>query len=150
MSAELVELFGEPEGFEPWELVWKHYLAYHPRAKLDLRGKRRKLILDRLAEGWSPEELQAAIDGNHRDPHCNGRNDRGTEYHSLELILRDTAHVERYIDVPAEQLAAARRTASRSRGLSAVEIALRGRRTNDAESRRVQPDRPAPLGLPRG
>lgn len=92
-SSEEIEREREPA---EWELVWAHYQTYHRLSRLDAKGKRRKLILARLADGYSVAELCQSIDGNHLDPHCNGENESGTEYHDLELILRDSAHVERY------------------------------------------------------
>lgn len=74
--------------------VWAHYQALHPQARPT--AKRRALAGDRLAEGYSALDLIEAIDGNHLDPHCNGRNDRGREYHAFELILRDAKHVDDY------------------------------------------------------
>jgi len=103
-------------------LVWDHYHGYHGAARMT--EKRMALIRARLAppEGWSVAELCQAIDGNHRDPFCCGKNRDGREYHSLELILRDAAHVERYLAVPEPRVSAARASASRSNGVSAAEL----------------------------
>lgn len=81
----------------PVDAVLAHYRSYHPRSRPG--AKERKLVASRLAEGYSPADLQAAIDGNHRDPHCCGQNERGTEYHDLTLIFRDSSHVQRYMAV---------------------------------------------------
>lgn len=74
--------------------VWEAYARHHPRSVLT--PKRRDLIRRRIAEGFEPDRLVAAIEGNHVDPHCNGENDRHREYHDLELILRDAGHIEGY------------------------------------------------------
>lgn len=76
--------------------VWDTYTHHHPRA----RGTpdRRRLIKRRL-EHYPADTLIAAIHGNHADPHCNGDNDRGQTYHSLELILRSAGHIERYAEL---------------------------------------------------
>lgn len=74
--------------------VWEAYAAHHPRAVLT--PKRRSLIRQRIAEGYTPDRLVAAIHGNHVDAFANGDNDRRTSYHDLELILRDAARIERY------------------------------------------------------
>jgi hypothetical protein len=79
------------------EQVWSHYATYHPHARLD--AKRRKCITDRLAERYGVEELCAAIDGCHNDPWYQGDNDRGTAFCELTLILRDAAHVEKFISL---------------------------------------------------
>ncbi len=76
--------------------VVKHYQSHHPRAKPG--DKERKLIRARLGDGFSATDLIAAIDGNHRDPHCCGKNNSGTKYHALGLIMRDSSHVQRYIE----------------------------------------------------
>lgn len=84
--------------------IFDHYRSYHPRARPG--DKERRLALARLDEGYSPQDLIAAIDGNHRDPHCCGQNDRGAEYHDLALILRDSSHVARYIATPTNHVPA--------------------------------------------
>lgn len=57
-------------------------------------------VAQRLADGYSADDLKRAIDGYHADPwHC-GENDRATKFLSLELIARDSAHVERGIAFP--------------------------------------------------
>lgn len=73
---------------------WRQTLD-HPRAKLD--DKRRRLIRTWLATGYSVSDLQAAITGCSRTPHNMGHNDHNERYDSLELILRDGAHIDRFI-----------------------------------------------------
>ena len=80
------------------EAVCAYYNVLHPQAKPSDKTKWK--IRARLAEGWSVEAICAAIDGNHRSPHHCGENDRGTKYHSLELIVRDSEHVQQFIEVP--------------------------------------------------
>jgi hypothetical protein len=77
------------------EQVWCYYSAYHPHARLD--KKRRDAITARLAEGYTVEQLCHAIDGCHQDPWYQGDNDRGQAYCELTLILRDAAHVEKFV-----------------------------------------------------
>ena len=92
MNHKIVALFADDQVAD----VWSSYAARHPRARLD--AKTQRLIAARLAEGWTVEDLRQAVDGNHADPHCNGENDRGKQYHSAELIFRDSAHVQAYIE----------------------------------------------------
>lgn len=73
--------------FEHWRTRTKK-----PRAKLD--KKRERLIDLRLAEGHSEQDLMQSIDGYAKSPFHNGDNDRKQKFLGLELILRDTAHVE--------------------------------------------------------
>ncbi len=77
--------------------VVAHFIALHPRARPG--RKERKLVADRMREGYSPADLCRAIDGNHRSPFHNGENDRGQAYHELELILRDSGHVAKFIEL---------------------------------------------------
>lgn len=78
------------EVFAYWQNVMKH-----PRAKLD--RKRRQKIKDRLADGYSEDDLMRAIDGCKRSPHHMGENDRATVYDDIELICRDAPHVDKFI-----------------------------------------------------
>jgi hypothetical protein len=82
--------------------VYEHYRTYHPKAleRLPASSKNYKAVAARLQEGFDVDQLIAAIDGNHRDPHCCGENERGTKYHGLGLIFRDADHVNQYIEVP--------------------------------------------------
>jgi len=78
--------------------VIAHYLTLHPQAR---PGKRdRKLIGARLEEGWTAEKLCAAINGYHRSPFHLGDNDRGRKFLNLDLVCRDSAHVQAGIEMP--------------------------------------------------
>lgn len=83
--------------------VFAHYRRYHPRAfpHPNSRSAEWRKVLDRLNEGHTLEDLQAAIDGYHRNPWHLGQNDRGTKYLDLGLIVRDGAHVARGIEYAA-------------------------------------------------
>lgn len=87
--------------------VWAAYVEHHPQATLT--KSRQQLIRRRLAE-HPAEKLVAAIEGNHRDPWCNGENPSGKTYHALELILRDAEKIEKYASVPAMNGAKPKRT----------------------------------------
>jgi uncharacterized protein YdaU (DUF1376 family) len=76
--------------------IIEHYKAYQPRSRPG--AKERQKIAERLAEGFTVEDLKLAIDGNHKSPHHCGQNDTGTTYHNLELIVRDSAHVNQFIN----------------------------------------------------
>lgn len=80
----VVEIFGH------WQTVMNH-----PQAKLD--DRRRKCIQAALKLGYRPDQLRTAITGCSRTPHNMGRNDRGERYDELTLILRDAAHIDRFI-----------------------------------------------------
>lgn len=115
----------EPKGASAPDVmaVIAHYRSFHPRARPG--DKERKLIRARLKEGYSVADLQAAIDGCHRSPHHCGENPSGTCYQTLELIVRDSKHVQQFMEIAENGVhrpsSAARRMASwaerRSKGL---------------------------------
>lgn len=56
--------------------------------------KRKRKVKDRLRDNHTVADLKRAIDGYFTSPHHRGENDRNTVYLDLELICRDTEHVE--------------------------------------------------------
>jgi hypothetical protein len=78
------------------ETVWAAYQDRHPQSVL---SSERRNLLDRRLDDYPAETLVAAIAGNHLDPHCNGENPSGKQYHDFELILRDADHIERYAGI---------------------------------------------------
>lgn len=102
---DLLRLSGDPDPLEARSQrnvdvmsVLAHYQRLHPLSKLTEKSKEGRLIRDRLAEGYSAEDLCRAIDGYHRSPHHTGENDRRTKYLSLELFMRDSKHVQAGIE----------------------------------------------------
>lgn len=84
--------------------VFAHYRTHHPKAfpSPSSKSKEWRLIAARLAEGYSVDDLKAAIDGNHVSPfHC-GENDGGRKYHALELVMRSGDKVAGFIDLLAQ------------------------------------------------
>lgn len=77
------------EVFDHWREVMRH-----PKAALD--DKRRKTIRIAL-KGYSVDDLKKAIDGCSRTPHNMGQNDQHQRYDDLGLILRDAAHIDRFV-----------------------------------------------------
>lgn len=81
--------------------VFEHYRGYHPRAfpspKSDSAEWRK--IKARMAEGYSADDLKAAIDGYHRSPYHCGENDGNRRYLDLELFVRDGTHVAKGIEL---------------------------------------------------
>ncbi|PCH57211.1 MAG: hypothetical protein COC15_01575 [Legionellales bacterium] len=67
----------------------------HPKAKLD--AKRKRYIKQSLKLGYSKDDLLKAIDGCAKSPFNMGKNDRGEIYDDLNLILRDAAHIDRFM-----------------------------------------------------
>lgn len=94
----LEEPLEEPSVEPPAELrvfnFWRDHLN-HPKAVFD--EKRRKAVVARLRAGYSADDLILAVRGLKLTPHNMGDNERGTVFDDIELICRDTSHVERFI-----------------------------------------------------
>lgn len=94
----LVEPSEEPLVEPPAELrvfqFWQEHLD-HPKAHFD--DKRRKAVAARLRAGYSVDDLILAVRGCKLTPHNMGDNERNTVFDDIELICRDTSHVERFI-----------------------------------------------------
>lgn len=75
---------------------WRNVMG-KPRAKW-APGKRERLIRQAL-RSHGLETVIAAIDGCSGSPFHMGENDRRQRYDSLELILRDAEHIERFADM---------------------------------------------------
>ncbi len=69
---------------------------HHPKSKLD--SKRKNVIKRALNLGYSPDELKRAIDGCANTPYNMGQNQQGQIYDGICLILRDSEHIERFIN----------------------------------------------------
>ena len=81
--------------------VFAHYKLYHPKAAKDPKSisKEWRQIRARLVEGYSLDDLKQAIDGIHKSPYHVGGNDSGTDYLTLNLIMRDSSHVTKYAEM---------------------------------------------------
>lgn len=78
------------------DAVVAHWRLYHPQGRPGARERRK--IGDRLKEGYGVAELREAIDGCHKTPHNLGANERDTKYLALELIMRNSDQVARFIE----------------------------------------------------
>ena len=76
--------------FEHWQFIMNH-----PGAKFD--RKRKQAITKALSLGYSVDDLKQAIDGCKNTPFNMGENERHQVYNDIALILRDAAHIERFI-----------------------------------------------------
>lgn len=77
------------EVFEYWQSVMSH-----PKAALD---EKRKALIKRQLKSYDSIDLKKAIYGCSVTPYNMGENDRGEKYDSIELILRDAAHIDRFM-----------------------------------------------------
>jgi hypothetical protein len=90
--AERAEKSMSDDAFQVWA-HWKETLR-HPNAKVD--SKRSKIINNAL-KNYTVEDLQRAITGCSKSAYHMGANDRHTRYDSLELILRDSTQIEKFM-----------------------------------------------------
>lgn len=73
---------------------WQEHLN-HPRSAFD--GKRQRAIEGRLKDGYTEDQLIAAVKGCKKTPYNMGDNKDHQFYDDIELICRDAAHVDRFI-----------------------------------------------------
>lgn len=59
-----------------------------------LTDKRKKLIRERLKDGYTVDDLKQAIDGYHSSEWNLGKNSRNNRYTMIDLILRDAEKVD--------------------------------------------------------
>lgn len=84
---------------------WKELLS-NERSRLD--EKRRRAIMSRLRDGYTADDLKMACLGCRASPFHNGENDRNRAYKSIELICRDSDHVDHFIEVAERETAKAK------------------------------------------
>jgi hypothetical protein len=103
------------EVFNHWKTVMRKDRAKCP--------DKRKAIIVRALQSYSVEDCKAAIDGCAKTSFNMGDNDRHQPYNDIELILRDAAHIDRFMEaasgkavpksVPAADFRAVERAAER-------------------------------------
>lgn len=98
--------------FEFWKTTMNH-----GKAKLD--NKREKLITKALDLGYSVEDLKAAIVGCAKSEYHMGKNDNGTVYDDLGLILRDAGKIDGFIKKSTQAIPNAAYQSNNSRSGSA-------------------------------
>lgn len=97
-SEPSVELAARRGGGDSAATVFAAWVTSTGRSRTVLDSKRRAKVRDRLREGFTVEDLCLAVTGWQASPHHRGENERSTVYNDFELILRDAAHVERFIE----------------------------------------------------
>ncbi|WP_394849605.1 conserved phage C-terminal domain-containing protein [Pendulispora brunnea] len=83
--------------FDHWLTGWRKNVGGIREPKLD--PKRRGRIKARLREGFTVDELKRAIDGLWSSDWHLGQNETGKRYVDIELVCRDTSHVERFLEM---------------------------------------------------
>jgi hypothetical protein len=81
--------------------IISHYQKYHPGAMRSVKKNSGiyKKIEGRLREGYSPDEICRAIDGQHVSPFHLGENKNGTRYLQLELVVRSGEKVDQFLEI---------------------------------------------------
>lgn len=82
--------------FDHWRSVMNH-----PSAKFD--EKRAKTIREALKLGYTLDQLRQAIEGCKASAWHMGANKNSTVYDSIDLILRDAAHIDQFIALAAKR-----------------------------------------------
>ena len=83
--------------FEHWSsTLWKRFHDVAPK----LTDGRRKKIRSRLGEGYTVEQLKAAIDAVTRSPHHMGENDQGKAWIEIDLVFRNAEKVDGWLTKP--------------------------------------------------
>lgn len=75
---------------------WKETMKKSGATKLD--SKRKTAIKNRLKDGYSVEDIRLAITNCSLTPHNMGQNDRGQKFNDIELICRNAANLERFME----------------------------------------------------
>ena len=83
-SAEAREIFGY------WQSVTKH-----PRSRMD--DRRAKIIISRLKDGYSKDDLKLAAFGCANSRFHQGENERHQVFDSVELIYRSADKVDQFV-----------------------------------------------------
>lgn len=77
--------------------IFEHWVAVMGKtSQTKLNDKRKRCIESRLREGYSVDQIKAAIDGCAKSPYHMGRNDSGTVYDDLTLICRSGDRIEQF------------------------------------------------------
>lgn len=79
--------------------IFDHWVAVHGKRQAKLNGKRRQKIAARLREGYSMDDLKAAIEGCRASEFHMGANAEKKVYDDLALICRDGSQVEKFVDL---------------------------------------------------
>jgi hypothetical protein len=117
---------------------WRHRHGYS-RALLD--DRRRWMISSRLRDGHTVDDLFDAVEGCKRSPFHQGDraagNKSGTKHDTLDLILRDADHIDKFRSIAQDAyrswLGTVRRGVHSEMGLRVVEV-LRGLGSLDTDS----------------
>lgn len=79
--------------------VFAYWQEAMGKQSASLTPQRRDKIRIRLRDGYTVDQLKAAVDGCRASPHNMGDNDRGRPFNDIELILRNETNVEKFLEL---------------------------------------------------
>jgi hypothetical protein len=82
--------------------IFEHWVEVHKKPQAKLNTKRKQKIQARLREGYSTDDLKAAIEGCRASEFHMGANAEKKVYDDLALICRDGSQVEKFVDLNKE------------------------------------------------
>lgn len=97
-SVELVVQDSSPPATDAVSVVFAAWQESTGKRRAVLDPKRRRLIGNALRL-YPVEDLTDAVRGWQHSPHHRGENERRTVYNDLDLLLRDTKHIEEFRDL---------------------------------------------------
>jgi hypothetical protein len=108
----------EPDQSKPLEstqttyavaVVYQHWQAMMGKPKAKLTPERKRKVLARIKEGYTVDDLRAAVDGCKASDFHQGRDPKsdGKIWDDLELICRDGKHVEQFMALAPASVTAA-------------------------------------------
>lgn len=77
--------------------IFRHWQNIHGKHQSRLTDTRRKLIRERLLDGYNVQDLKDAIEGCKASPYHQGQNDQNQVYDDLQLICRNADKVEQFM-----------------------------------------------------
>lgn len=124
----------------PREEVFRHWVWMTGRSSSRcMLGPTRIRVIDRALDmGYPVALLLLAIDGCAASAWHAGRNDRGTAYDDLELILRDEQRIERFAQLGEQMAARAEREAEQQRAQAAADAQPRTGPSDDVRQRMAE------------
>ena len=80
--------------------IFDYWCSVMQTGRSSFSPKRKKVILDRLKEGYTKNDIETAITNCSNTPHNMGQNSNGKKYNDIELICRSPEKLESFRDNP--------------------------------------------------
>ena len=91
--------YGHPIPPTVMEDVWAHYLTTFSAGRKPLLSAERQQLITMAVNEYGAADVKQAITGCSLSDWHMGRNPGGKKYTSIELILRDSEHIERFLQL---------------------------------------------------